>query len=344
MEKIAKFLSGRVGAPVTLLLGLIFAGLAFGPLAAEKSDGAPGVGLPSNNETVLVDNALADLPGQDGSAAVIIYRTVDGGTLSAEDTKWLVGEVDPMSPVPMPVGGANELFTEWSNVEVNGTAIVPPVTISEDKTAAIVTVPMDKLEEVKEQSARVADMRETMTKGMPSTLEAKLTGPEGFLADISNVFAGADFALLGTTALVVMVLLLITYRSPSLWLIPLLIVGTADGMAGGLATRVAGWFDVTLVASITGILLTLRVTSLVLIACDACVVGASGSGKSTPSTAHPSSSLVMVSTTAPATLLPKLRRSHEPCSRLNDCQSTSAASVKAAADAMTMCWALGLRA
>ena len=254
MEKIAKFLSGRVGAPVTLLLGLIFAGLAFGPLAAEKSDGAPGVGLPSNNETVLVDNALADLPGQDGSAAVIIYRTVDGGTLSAEDTKWLVGEVDPMSPVPMPVGGANELFTEWSNVEVNGTAVVPPVTISEDKTAAIVTVPMDKLEEVKEQSARVADMRETMTKGMPSTLEAKLTGPEGFLADISNVFAGADFALLGTTALVVMVLLLITYRSPSLWLIPLLIVGTADGMAGGLATRVAGWFDVTLDASITGIL------------------------------------------------------------------------------------------
>jgi RND superfamily putative drug exporter len=34
----------------------------------------------------------------------------------------------------------------------------------------------------------------------------------------------------------------------------LLIVGTADGMAGGLATRVAGWFDVTLDASITGIL------------------------------------------------------------------------------------------
>ena len=254
MEKIAKFLSGRVGAPVTLLLGLLMAGLAFGPLAAEKSDGAPGVGLPSTNETVLVDKALAELPGQDGSAAVVIYRTVDGKAFTADEKSWLVGTVDPMSPVPLPAGGANELFTKWSNVEVNGTVVVPPVTLSEDSTAAIVTVPMDKLEVVKEQSGRVADMRAAMVEGMPSTLEAKLTGPEGFLADISNVFAGADFALLGTTALVVMVLLLITYRSPSLWLIPLLIVGTADGMAGGLATRVAGWFDVTLDASITGIL------------------------------------------------------------------------------------------
>ncbi|MCX8530277.1 MAG: MMPL family transporter [Rhodoluna sp.] len=254
MNRLSKLISGRVGAPVTLLLGLIFAALAFGPLAADKSDGAPGVGLPSTNETVLVDKALASLPGQDGSAAVIIYRTVDGKQLSPEDTKWLVGEVDPMSPVTIPVGGANELFTKWSNVEVNGAKIVPPVTISDDKTAAIVTVPMDKIAEVKDQTARVEEMRSAMSEGMPSTLEAKLTGPEGFVADISNVFAGADFALLGTTALVVMVLLLITYRSPSLWLIPLLIVGTADGMAGGLATRVAGWFDVTLDASITGIL------------------------------------------------------------------------------------------
>jgi RND superfamily putative drug exporter len=104
MNKIAKFISGRVGAPTILLLGLIFASLAFGPLAADKADSAPGVGLPSNNETVLVDEALAELPGQDGTAAVIIYRAKDGGELSAADQEWLVGKVNPMSPVPMPVG------------------------------------------------------------------------------------------------------------------------------------------------------------------------------------------------------------------------------------------------
>ena len=254
MNKIAKFISGRVGAPTTLLLGLIFAALAFGPLAADKAESAPGVGLPSTNETVLVEDALAELPGQDGSAAVVIYRTISGEKFSETELTWLVGKVDPFSPVPIPAGGANELFTEWSNVEVNGEKIVPPVAVSEDGTAALVTVPMNLEEDVKEQTARVKEMRAAMTEGMPSTLEVKLTGPEGFLADISGVFAGADFALLGTTALVVIVLLLVTYRSPSLWFIPLLVVGTADGMAGGLATTVAGWLDVSLDASITGIL------------------------------------------------------------------------------------------
>jgi RND superfamily putative drug exporter len=255
MNRIAKFISGRVGAPTTLLLGLIFAALAFGPLAADKAESAPGVGLPATNETVLVEEALAELPGQDGSAAVVIYRTISGDKFSAEEKTWLLGEIDLMSWTQNSlVGGANELFREWSNIEVNGQKIVPPATISEDGTAAIITVPMNLEEDVEKQTERVKEMRDVMSEGMPSTLEVKLTGPEGFLADISGVFAGADFALLGTTALVVIVLLLVTYRSPSLWLIPLLVVGTADGMAGGLATSVAGWLDVSLDASITGIL------------------------------------------------------------------------------------------
>ena len=63
MKSIAKFLSGKITAPVTMLLALFFAAMAFGPLAAAEGGGAqPGVGLPSNNETVLVDEALAKLP------------------------------------------------------------------------------------------------------------------------------------------------------------------------------------------------------------------------------------------------------------------------------------------
>jgi RND superfamily putative drug exporter len=82
-----------------------------------------------------------------------------------------------------------------------------------------------------------------------------MTGPEGFQADLNNVFAGANFTLLGTTALVVILLLLVTYRSPTLWIIPLFVIGTADGMAGRLASTVAGWFGIdNLDGSVTGIL------------------------------------------------------------------------------------------
>ena len=92
MNSVIKFISGRRGAWVTLLLGLIFAGLAFGPLAGNKGDAAPGVGLPSTNETVLVNEALKDLPGADSTAAIIVYHS-DSKFTDAQKT-WLQGQFD----------------------------------------------------------------------------------------------------------------------------------------------------------------------------------------------------------------------------------------------------------
>ena len=250
MNSIINFISGRKGAWVTLLLGLIFAGLAFGPLAGAKTDAAPGVGLPGNNETVLVDEALKTLPGADSTAAIVVYHS-DTAFTDAQKT-WLTGSVDPKTQ--QLVGGANEKFLEFTNLKVMGNAFVPPATISENGNTALVTIPLDKSDEVKVVADRVKSMRSIAKDGLPAGMTAYVTGPEGFSADISNVFAGADFRLLGTTALVVMVLLLITYRSPSLWLIPLLVVGTVDGMSGGVVRSLASWLGINLDGSITGIL------------------------------------------------------------------------------------------
>jgi len=60
--------------------------------------------------------------------------------------------------------------------------------------------------------------------------------------------------LLLATVLIVIVLLLVTYRSPILWIVPLLVVGTADGMAGQIGRNVAAFFNITADGSITGIL------------------------------------------------------------------------------------------
>ena len=271
MKSIAKFLSGKITAPVTMILALIFAALAFGPLAAAESGGAqPGVGLPSNNETVLVDEALAKLPGQDGTAAVIVYATKDGSKLSADQLNYLRGTPVPFvcapgtppfvctsleaAAQPTYVNGVAEKFKEYSNVKVGDNKFVPPATFSEDGRAAVVTIPMEKYEESTKITERVVALRKIMNKDLSSGLIAKLTGPEGFQADIAGVFAGANFTLLAVTASVVILLLLITYRSPSLWLVPLLVIGTADRMAQILAGQVANWFNITLDGSVTGIL------------------------------------------------------------------------------------------
>ena len=253
MSAIINFITGRKTAWATLLIGLIFAVLAFGPLAAKTAETVPGVGLPADTESVIVDEKLATLPGSDSTAAVIVYASESEFT-DAQAT-WLQGEFDPIAQLP--TGGANDKFAEFSNVDLNGSKFVPPASISDDKTTAVVTVPMEKTEATEEITSRIESIREIAKEGMPSGLEVYVTGPEGFSADLSGVFAGADFTLLLSTVIIVAVLLLVTYRSPILWIIPLLVVGTADGMAGQLARQVAGLFGITPDGSVTGILAVL---------------------------------------------------------------------------------------
>jgi RND superfamily putative drug exporter len=54
-----------------------------------------------------------------------------------------------------------------------------------------------------------------------------VTGPAGYFADFSKVFSGFDSTLLYITAAIVIVILLLTYRSPVLWLLPLTTVFVA---------------------------------------------------------------------------------------------------------------------
>ena len=251
MNAIIRFITGPKTAWVTLLIGLIFAALSFTVFAAEESNVSPDNGLPDDSEVILVDQALADMPGSEGTAAVVVLAK-SSGEFTDDEVVWLQGEFDPM--IQMPTGGVNELFTEFSNLEVMGEAFVPPATISDDNTTAVVTIPMDEIDDVDERAERVAEIRTLIGEETLPGVEAYVTGPEGFQVDLAGVFAGADFTLLLATVLIVIVLLLVTYRSPILWIVPLLVVGTADGMAGQIGRNVAAFFNITADGSITGIL------------------------------------------------------------------------------------------
>lgn len=251
MSALIRFITGPKTAWVTLLIGLIFAVLSFTVFAAEESDVAPTNGLPDDSEVMVVERALAAMPNSDGTAAVVVFAT-ESGEFSDEQATWLVGEFDPM--IQMPTGGANEKFLEYTNAEIMGEAFVPPATISEDNTTAVVTIPMDEVDEVDDRAERIAEIRSLAKEDLPSGMVTYVTGPEGFQVDLNGVFAGADFTLLLATVIIVIVLLLVTYRSPTLWIVPLLVVGVADGMAGQIGRNVAAFFDIVPDGSVTGIL------------------------------------------------------------------------------------------
>jgi len=185
VNSLLRFITGPKTSWVTLLIGLIFAVLSFTAFAAEESDAAPTNGLPDDSEVVLVDNALAAMPNSEGTAAVIVFAK-DSGEFTVEDLAWLQGESDPV--IQMPSGGANELFLDFTNVEIMGEAFVPPATVSEDNTTAVITVPLDEIDDVEPRGERIAEIRALSADAAPSGITTYVTGPEGFQVDLAGVF------------------------------------------------------------------------------------------------------------------------------------------------------------
>ena len=250
MNGLLKYLTGKATAPLNMLVALGFAIFAFVGLPLEATETTPTNGLPDSAESVQVAKIQENFDLVEGSAAFIVYFSETEFTET--QLEWIQGTFDPQKM--MPAGGANEKFLEFSNAEVMGERFVPPAAISEDGTTALITVPLDATDDFELSTERVETMRELAPEAMPGGLNVYVTGPEAFIKDVGSIFEGADFLLLAFTAGVVAVLLLVTYRSPVLWLIPLAVVGTADGMAGILARRVADLLGFVPDGSVTGIL------------------------------------------------------------------------------------------
>ncbi|MEU4426632.1 MMPL family transporter, partial [Actinoplanes sp. NPDC024001] len=82
------------------------------------------------------------------------------------------------------------------------------------------------------------DVRETLSDGAGG-MRTALTGSAAAETDVFDAFEGLDVTLLIATGVAVSVLLLITYRSPVLWLLPLLTAGIASQLASAIVYLLA---------------------------------------------------------------------------------------------------------
>jgi RND superfamily putative drug exporter len=71
------------------------------------------------------------------------------------------------------------------------------------------------------------------------SLQSYVTGPGGLLGDLFSAFGSIDTTLLLTTLGVVAIILIFVYRSPILWIIPLLSAVFALALAGGIVYLLA---------------------------------------------------------------------------------------------------------
>ena len=103
-------------------------------------------------------------------------------------------------------------------------------------------------------ATKAVDSVRAITTSNANGLVSHITGPLGNAADSNNVFKGIDGTLLYSALAVVILILLITYRSPVLWLLPVISSGVALITAQAVIYLLAAHAGLTVNAQSAGIL------------------------------------------------------------------------------------------
>lgn len=234
MRTLARVVSGHRTAWAVLAATAVAVALLFALLPASEGDAAPPSGVPETSQSAEVTALLKRFPSADTTVGIVVFRH-GGDRLDAAD-----------------LAAVDDRASALADLSTTPQAVRPQ--ISDDGTAALVAVPLDAATTDADVAGTASTLRDAASADLPAGLDALLTGPIGFQDDIANAFAGADLRLLLVTVIVVAVLLIVTYRSPVLWIVPLAVVGTADALAGRVAAALAEPLGITIDASISGIL------------------------------------------------------------------------------------------
>ncbi|QUR66830.1 MMPL family transporter [Mycobacterium spongiae] len=219
-------------------LGFVLLATALMVLIGGNADaGQAPQSVPTDSESAKVEALDRQFPGGDQAPLILVVTRTDGATLDRADIQAAVDASHRMRAVAHP--GTDPPAT-------------PPM-VSADGQAAIGVVPINADLSGLDLNDAVAALRSAATAGLPGGLEAHVTGGPAFGADIANAFTGANITLLAVTASVVALLLIATYRSPVLWLVPLLVIGFADRVASSVGTAVATLTGLSFDGSTAGI-------------------------------------------------------------------------------------------
>jgi RND superfamily putative drug exporter len=239
VTRIAALIAGRrakFGVLVVWLLLIAGLGPFIGKFEAAQEN-EPSSFLPGDAESVRVLEASDGFPGGDVIEAIVVFRSADG--LGADDRRAI-----------------EEARTSFAAAEITGAGAPSPPIVSDDATAALVAIPIRAEGEEDVLIAAVDELHTILQTGLPDGVEAKVTGPAGFSAAASEAFEGVNSTLLFTTAGLVFVLLVLIYRSPIFWVLPLLAVLFAESVVRALGYLLASE-GVVINGQVGGILLVL---------------------------------------------------------------------------------------
>lgn len=182
----------RALVPSVIVLGwLALAGVGgpyFGRVSEVASNDATAY-LPSSADATQVQALLGEFSGASAAPAIVLFESDD-----------------PLTPEQLQgIGASLAALAELPGV---GQGVSPAIPSADGRAAqAFALVGGDATAET------VADVREALRGSVPAGVTAYVTGPAGFISDLTGAFAGIDGLLLVVTLVTVLVILVLVYRS-----------------------------------------------------------------------------------------------------------------------------------
>ncbi|MDQ1679664.1 MAG: putative drug exporter of the superfamily [Frankiaceae bacterium] len=209
---------------VAVALSLVILGLLGGSLGKKLGDVEKNNAdsfLPPSAESTKAIHIAQDLFGNKNQLGLTIVFAHDGGLTEADKSAI---QSDAQAIAPYVLGGRS--------------TVVP----SADGAAALLTAQM-AIDEHKatEFTNNMKKLRTAVhaKANQPAGLQVYVSGDAGSTNDFFDAFSGLDGALLFSALGIVALLLFFTYRSPVLWLVPLIAAGGASQAAQGVVYLLA---------------------------------------------------------------------------------------------------------
>ena len=238
---IAGKLTGRVTKWIVLAATLVLtvAGAILGGKLADVKNNEASSWLPASAEsTQVVEELSKDINPNDIPTTVVYHRSsglteADFAAMDAQATE--IAKVDGVTKAGvLTPNGAKALREQGQNV---------PDLVSADGQVAytyfVFNFGKDGWNKIPEPADEIRDL--TKIDGV----NVYLGGYGGQASDFAESFNGSHVQLLLITFLVVILILILTYRSPILWLLPIISAAFANVIAGGVVYLLAKYADLT---------------------------------------------------------------------------------------------------
>ena len=212
MSNLLTLASGRRAKWIVGLVWLaVIVGVIAGDLPAKYTDAEQNEStsfLPGDAESTKALQAIEELQDGETAAAVVVYRR-EGGLTEADQAVIQEDRTSFNADLPRDTAPLSEPVPSE-----DGTSALMSAVITGDGEGDTLIDPVDQLR------AEASDPG--------GGLQAKVTGPAGYAADAIKVFESINGTLFAAAFSLVLILLILIYRSPIFFLIPLLAVVFAE--------------------------------------------------------------------------------------------------------------------